>query len=127
MAEEFQESELVFPENPAGKGKEIRCPKVGKRKSDKKKQKKKGSVPMSIPEEFSGSSWIRQYLQAHSKEDDDDDEKGGEMVPPHVIVDRRIAGKAAFSLCSGNGRTLKGRDLSEVRDSILRMTGFLES
>ncbi|KVH97087.1 uncharacterized protein LOC112523452 [Cynara cardunculus var. scolymus] len=124
MTEEFQESDLVFPEKPAGNGKEIRCPKVGKKKSDKKKQKKV-SVPMSIPEEFSGSSWIRQYLEAHSK--DDDDGKGEERVPPHVVVDRRVAGKAAFSLCSGNGRTLKGRDLSEVRDSILRMTGFLES
>ncbi|KAI3719126.1 hypothetical protein L6452_20019 [Arctium lappa] len=124
MTEEFQESDLVFPENPVGNGKEVRYPKVGKRKSDKKKQKK-SSVPVRIPEEFAGSSWIRQYLQAHSK--DDDDAKEEEVVPPHVIVDRRITGKVAFSLCSGNGRTLKGRDLREVRDSILRMTGFLES
>ncbi|KAL4585768.1 hypothetical protein LXL04_010394 [Taraxacum kok-saghyz] len=127
MTEEFQESEVVFPENSAGNGKEVRYPKVDKRKFDKKKQKKgSGSVPMSIREEFSDSSWIRQYLQTHSfKEDDADEEE--ERVPPHVILERRIAGKAAFSLCSGNGRTLKGRDLNNVRNSILRMTGFLES
>ncbi|KAI3764826.1 hypothetical protein L2E82_14843 [Cichorium intybus] len=125
MTEEFQESEVVFPEKPSGNGKEIRYPKVDKRKFDKKKQKKAGSVPMSIREDFSGSSWIRQYLQTHSFDDYDADEE--QRVPPHVILERRIAGKAAFSLCSGNGRTLKGRDLSEVRNSILRMTGFLES
>ncbi|KAL7604269.1 uncharacterized protein LOC111886793 [Lactuca sativa] len=124
MTEEFQESELIFPEKPSGNGKELRYPKVDKRKSDKKKPKK-SSVPMSIREEFSGSSWIRHYLQTHSIDDDDADVD--ERVPPHVILERRIAGKAAFSLCSGNGRTLKGRDLSEVRNSILRMTGFLES
>ncbi|KAK3206680.1 hypothetical protein Dsin_020726 [Dipteronia sinensis] len=52
----------------------------------------------------------------------------GEITPPHVIVGRRLfAEKMAFSVCSGNGRTLKGRDLSRVRNSILRMTGFLET
>lgn len=51
----------------------------------------------------------------------------GKIIPPHVIVGRRIAGKMAFSVCTGNGRTLKGRDLSQVRNSILRMTGFLET
>ncbi|OMO82802.1 Senescence regulator [Corchorus olitorius] len=58
-------------------------------------------------------------------EEEEDDE--GEIVPPHVILGRRIAGKMAFSVCTGNGRTLKGRDLSQVRNSILRMTGFLEA
>lgn len=49
---------------------------------------------------------------------------GGEVVPPHVLLARR---RAAFSMCSGQGRTLKGRDLRRVRDSVLRMTGFIES
>ncbi|KAG8077787.1 hypothetical protein GUJ93_ZPchr0007g5408 [Zizania palustris] len=49
---------------------------------------------------------------------------GGEVVPPHVMLARR---RAAFSMCSGQGRTLKGRDLRRVRDSVLRMTGFIES
>ncbi|PPR85568.1 hypothetical protein GOBAR_AA35123 [Gossypium barbadense] len=61
------------------------------------------------------------------EEEDEDDMEEGEMVPPHVILGRRIAGKMAFSVCTGNGRTLKGRDLSQVRNSILRMTGFLEA
>ncbi|ONK81974.1 uncharacterized protein A4U43_C01F34820 [Asparagus officinalis] len=51
-----------------------------------------------------------------------------EAVPPHVLVSgrRSVGDKAAFSVCSGHGRTLKGRDLRHVRDSVLRMTGFLE-
>ncbi|XP_039116290.1 uncharacterized protein LOC120251720 [Dioscorea cayenensis subsp. rotundata] len=50
-----------------------------------------------------------------------------EMIPPHVLVSRRgKTGNMAFSLCSGHGRTLKGRDLRHVRDSVLRMTGYLE-
>ncbi|KAH1099076.1 hypothetical protein J1N35_015997 [Gossypium stocksii] len=56
-----------------------------------------------------------------------DELEGGELVPPHVILERRVAGKMAFSVCSGNGRTLKGRDLCQVRNSVLRMTEFLEA
>nr|CAD1834004.1 unnamed protein product [Ananas comosus var. bracteatus] len=58
------------------------------------------------------------------------DEEGAadEMVPPHLLIELRgrAAGNAAFSVCYGQGRTLKGRDLAHVRDSVLRMTGFLE-
>ena len=90
------------------------------RKSKKKKKKKMASsLPMNIPES------IFQFVDSDDQlEEEWDDE---EMVPPHVIVGRRIAGKTAFSVCTGNGRTLKGRDLSQVRNSILRMTGFLET
>ncbi|GKC48772.1 senescence regulator, partial [Tanacetum coccineum] len=52
-------------------------------------------------------------------------EEDAEIIPPHVIVGRRR--EMACSVPSGNGRTLKGRDLSHVRNSILRMTGFLET
>lgn len=54
-----------------------------------------------------------------------DEEEG--MVPPHVIVERRLNGrKTAFSVCTGNGWTLKGRDLRRVRNLVLTRTGFLE-
>jgi hypothetical protein len=52
-----------------------------------------------------------------------EDEEDGERSPPHVQMARR---RAAFSVCSGQGRTLKGRDLTRMRDSVLRMTGFIE-
>ena len=75
------------------------------------------SLPVNIPVFHHGDN--------NSFEDDEQEDK--EMVPPHVITGRRVAGKMAFSVCTGNGRTLKGRDLSKVRNSILRMTGFLET
>ncbi|KAM0875016.1 hypothetical protein ACQ4PT_037076 [Festuca glaucescens] len=57
-------------------------------------------------------------------DEEDDGERGGEVeAPPHVLMARR---RAAFSVCSGQGRTLKGRDLTRMRDSVLRMTGFIE-
>lgn len=97
-------------------------------KSKKSRKAKKAmairTVPISVPcrilsrSEGNSSGWFS---------DDDEDPGDEEMVPPHVILGRRVAGKMAFSVCSGNGRTLKGRDLRQVRNSILRLTGFLES
>ncbi|MFS8022683.1 putative senescence regulator S40 [Helianthus anomalus] len=123
MTEEYQDSDILFPENASRNRKEIQYSIVEKKNN--KKTRKKRSAPMNIREEFPRGSWVREYLQTHSF--DEEDVREEEIVPPHVILDRRIAGKAAFSLCSGIGRTLKGRDLSEVRNSILRMTGFIES
>ncbi|KAG6583932.1 hypothetical protein SDJN02_18508, partial [Cucurbita argyrosperma subsp. argyrosperma] len=74
------------------------------------------SLPVGIPE--------RNRRRTTEEEDEMDEE---EMIPPHVVAERRMAGKMAFSVCTGNGRTLKGRDLRRVRNSILRMTGFLET
>ncbi|XP_062231965.1 protein S40-1-like [Phragmites australis] len=50
------------------------------------------------------------------------------IVPPHVLVERgRFGGRtAAYSMCAGKGRTLKGRDLRDVRNLVLKMTGFIE-
>ncbi|CAO2194574.1 unnamed protein product [Urochloa humidicola] len=59
--------------------------------------------------------------------EEEGDQQAGEAVPPHVLLARRRAAAAASSVCSGQGRTLKGRDLRRVRDSVLRMTGFIES
>ncbi|CAN1253193.1 hypothetical protein LINPERPRIM_LOCUS8253 [Linum perenne] len=43
-------------------------------------------------------------------------------VPPHELLARtRIA---SFSVHEGIGRTLKGRDLSRVRNAIWEKTGF---
>lgn len=77
------------------------------------------SLPVNIPE------GMFRCIAEDDVAEEEWEEDG--MVPPHVLVARRIAGKMAFSVCTGNGRTLKGRDLSRVRNSILRMTGFLET
>lgn len=55
---------------------------------------------------------------------DDDDGKGegdAGWVPPHVYLARR---QARASVVEGAGRTLKGRDMSRVRDAVWSRTGF---
>lgn len=61
----------------------------------------------------------------HDYVDDDDDD---EMVPPHEYLAKKFARTqiASYSMCEGVGRTLKGRDLSRLRNAILTKTGFLE-
>ncbi|KAG6516560.1 uncharacterized protein LOC121972989 [Zingiber officinale] len=44
------------------------------------------------------------------------------MVPPHELLGRNRA--ASMSVHEGVGRTLKGRDLSRVRDAVWEITGF---
>lgn len=57
------------------------------------------------------------------------DEDGEQvMLPPHEIVARGsgVSPKTTFSVLEGVGRTLKGRDLRQVRNAIFRKTGFLD-
>lgn len=68
-----------------------------------------------------------------SGDDDDDDEyeeddEYDSKVPPHELLARRVARSqiSSFSVCEGVGRTLKGRDLSKLRNAVLTRTGFLE-
>ncbi|KAK4259479.1 hypothetical protein QN277_005805 [Acacia crassicarpa] len=140
MAEEFQEADVVFsdyrqtyPGAATSDGEddhrsdilqtELPSRRSKLKRNKKKKSKKKemaNSMPVNIPERIFRRTDSDDELLEEEWEDEG-------MVPPYVIVNRRVAGKMAFSVCSGNGRTLKGRDLSQVRDSILRMTGFLEA
>ncbi|KAL2475640.1 hypothetical protein Adt_36376 [Abeliophyllum distichum] len=54
---------------------------------------------------------------------------GGEFIPPHEILARREAGNRCIShsMCEGIGRTLKGRDLTRMRNAVLRITGYIEA
>lgn len=62
--------------------------------------------------------------------DDDYDRDGDEYakLPPHEWTARKHASNqmSSFSVFEGVGRTLKGRDLSRVRNAVLTETGFLE-
>ncbi|CAL4974264.1 unnamed protein product [Urochloa decumbens] len=81
--------------------------------------------PLTEPIEIPG---VASGARADEWAEEEEDLKAGEVVvPPHVLLARRRAAAAASSVCSGQGRTLKGRDLRRVRDSVLRMTGFIES
>ncbi|KAF8077167.1 hypothetical protein N665_1058s0004 [Sinapis alba] len=92
---------------------------------------KQSSAPMNVPD------WSKVYGNARSQErsshnlhshDEDDDDDDGCMVPPHEWVARKLAKTqiSSFSMCEGVGRTLKGRDLSKMRNAVLTKTGFLE-
>lgn len=58
----------------------------------------------------------------------DDDVDDDEILPPHEIVARGSSKspKTTFSVLEGVGRTLKGRDLRQVRNAVWRQTGFLD-
>ncbi|WMV17823.1 hypothetical protein MTR67_011208 [Solanum verrucosum] len=140
MEEEFQESEVIFHENIENEENDRDYYEFqnhdlissNSRDSQSRKRLKKisNSVPISIPDNLSRNNLWFKHVKNNESNFFEDEEYGddGEMVPPHMITGRRIAGKMmSFSICSGYGRTLKGRDLSQVRNSILRMTGFLET
>ncbi|XP_076941240.1 protein S40-6-like [Bidens hawaiensis] len=84
-------------------------------------KQQQSSAPMSIPD------WSKIYKKGpsdHRYYDDDNDNDDSEIVPPHEYIARRLA--ITSSMCEGGGWTLKGRDLSKLRNAILRKTGFLE-
>ncbi|KAJ4982344.1 hypothetical protein NE237_033181 [Protea cynaroides] len=141
MAEEFQESDIFWPEQSHRRegrlyssvfqdenvdpvqNLQMIAAQQNSRQLRKKKSKQSNSshsLPVSIP-------CVKQLHSSDSNDSDDDLEDDPEMVPPHLIVAGRLTRQMAFSVQTGNGRTLKGRDLTRFRNSILRMTGFLET
>lgn len=77
------------------------------------------SAPVNVPD----WSKILRVDSVESLHDAEDDEDESEMVPPHEYLarSRKAAAKSVFE---GVGRTLKGRDLSRVRDAVWSQTGF---
>ncbi|KAL7591867.1 uncharacterized protein LOC111890974 [Lactuca sativa] len=79
------------------------------------------SAPVNVPD------WSKIYrvdsVESMHDSDDGTDEHDSEMVPPHEYLARshRTAAKSVFE---GVGRTLKGRDMSRVRDAVWSQTGF---
>lgn len=133
MAEELQESEVVFSDyddrneeisNNNGFFTEQHCGGRVVRNKNKNKKQKKVTSASSLPININIPDNIYQTFVDRDDQYEEENEGGREttFTPPHVIVGRRIPGKMAFSVC-----TLKGRDLRRVRNSILRMTGFLEA
>ncbi|CAN1253195.1 hypothetical protein LINPERPRIM_LOCUS8253 [Linum perenne] len=79
------------------------------------------SLPVNIPD---WSKILKEEYRENrrSRDPEDADDDGGMRVPPHELLARtRIA---SFSVHEGIGRTLKGRDLSRVRNAIWEKTGF---
>ncbi|XP_073061489.1 protein S40-6-like [Primulina eburnea] len=84
------------------------------------------SAPVNVPD------WSKIYRNdsvesLHEFEDGLNDYDPGVIVPPHEYLAReyeRSRRVAANSVFEGVGRTLKGRDLSRVRDAVWNQTRF---
>ncbi|MFS7915933.1 putative senescence regulator S40 [Helianthus anomalus] len=87
------------------------------------------SLPVNVPD---WSKILKEDFRRRRNDvvdDDDEDEDSGEYdggvgcrIPPHVFLARNR--NASFSVHEGIGRTLKGRDLSRVRNAIWEKIGF---
>ncbi|XP_044461377.1 uncharacterized protein LOC123192783 [Mangifera indica] len=100
------------------------------------------SAPMNIPDwskiygknanlgSSRNGSWDHNSISYNDggNDVDNEDSDNEDMVPPHEWLARKLARNkiSSFSVFEGIGRTLKGRDLSKVRNAILTKTGFLE-
>lgn len=69
------------------------------------------------------------YGGGYSDDEEEEEDEYDTKLPPHEFIARRLARSqiSSFSVFEGVGRTLKGRDLSKVRNAVLTKTGFLES
>ncbi|XP_047309177.1 uncharacterized protein LOC124912579 [Impatiens glandulifera] len=87
------------------------------------------SLPINVPD---WSKILKHEYREKRRFDSDEDEDGGDgggdeddMIPPHEFLAKQKQGRrVAFSVYEGIGRTLKGRDLSRIRDAIWEKTGF---
>ncbi|KAI3890891.1 hypothetical protein MKW92_045103 [Papaver armeniacum] len=133
MEEDFTESEVLWPDDTQkeneneNENKVIAVKKKNKvsplssssddyywrlEKNPMKKNKTTtASMPLDIiPVKVTGDSRIHDDIY---KTKDDDDDKTEEMVPPHLMMIRHrnyLNNQMAFFVCSGNVRTLKGRE-----------------
>lgn len=89
------------------------------------------SVPVNIPDwsKILKDEYRDSRRRAAEDSDDDDGYGGGEdsvRVPPHEFLARQMARTriVSFSVHEGVGRTLKGGDLTRVRNAIWEKTGF---
>ncbi|KAJ9153789.1 hypothetical protein P3X46_027192 [Hevea brasiliensis] len=99
----------------------------------KKKSKKASKNPSSLDDDDDDQESDGDDCHGVMNEDNDDEfEEDSDYhykLPPHELIATRLARSqiSSFSVFEGVGRTLKGRDLSKVRNAVLTKTGFLES
>lgn len=86
------------------------------------------SAPVNVPDWSKILGAEKKHRWADDDVDSDKEDEQEERLPPHLHIQREYAQsqQTTFSVCEGAGRTLKGRDLSRVRNAVLRQTGFLD-
>ncbi|MCO5593335.1 hypothetical protein L7F22_047346 [Adiantum nelumboides] len=82
--------------------------------------------PRSTPIEVPLWSRLCSHMDDDDEEADHDGSKDTRRLPPHELLAKQFEQSriSAFSVIEGAGRTLKGRDASEVRDAVWKQTGF---
>ncbi|RZC65656.1 hypothetical protein C5167_009341 [Papaver somniferum] len=84
----------------------------------------KDSAPVNVPD-WTKILRINSVESLHDSDEGLDDDDNSERVPPHEYVARGSRRNTmTTSVFEGVGRTLKGRDLSRVRDAVWSQTGF---
>ncbi|KAK4785431.1 hypothetical protein SAY86_002120 [Trapa natans] len=88
------------------------------------------SAPVNVPLMPRSAISRSRQIECNRVDDSNDEteDEDGPMLPPHEMVARSLA-KSPILSCSvleGAGRTLKGRDLRQVRNAVWRQTGFLD-
>ncbi|CAI9783186.1 unnamed protein product [Fraxinus pennsylvanica] len=121
---EFDESQIWSTDeisNPPETKKSISNPlPLGKSHGKITTQVESKSLPVNVPD---WSKILRDEHRTHSRDWEDDVEVDeNDRIPPHEYLARTRV--ASFSVHEGVGRTLKGRDLSRVRNAIWKQTGF---
>lgn len=84
------------------------------------------SAPVNVPD-WSKILRVDSVDSLQELNDGFDDDRDSEVVPPHEYLAREYARTrkiAATSVFEGVGRTLKGRDMSRIRDAVWSQTGF---
>ncbi|KAI3954321.1 hypothetical protein MKW92_002468 [Papaver armeniacum] len=82
------------------------------------------SAPVNVPD-WTKILRINSVESLHDSDEGLDDDDNSERVPPHEYVARGSRRNTmTTSVFEGVGRTLKGRDLSRVRDAVWSQTGF---
>ncbi|KAK3205676.1 hypothetical protein Dsin_019722 [Dipteronia sinensis] len=76
------------------------------------------SAPVNVP--------MLTKAMKKNKHFEDEDVSGEMVVPPHEMVGRGQSPILSCSVLEGAGRTLKGRDLRQVRNAVWRQTGFMD-
>lgn len=117
--EEFQEADMLWGE-PKRKDTARPIPPPPSPTSPQPK------VSTPIPIHVSQHPWKLNFLTWESDVGDEiDDEE--EWLPPHVIVAHRYASQMRISGNCGTGRTLGWRQMTYLRNTVLRLTGYIEA
>lgn len=86
------------------------------------------SAPVNVPvfSEAMRRSRAARGLDDVIDDTDEEEENAGGFFPPHEIIAAKQTPTLSCSVMEGVGRTLKGRDLRQVRNAVWRTTGFLD-